>query len=60
MRNRCKYGIIERGVLSASGHDELIAAFEFKKDATAYFNRTYTKNQRRIMYRVVRLPEGKA
>lgn len=56
-RNRTKWGVVEWGPLTPSGRDEILAAFEFKKDAQEWMklkglNRRRSSIQR---YRIVKL-----
>lgn len=59
MINKCKYGIVLRGVFTASGHDELHAAFIKKSDAEKVL-REYVPNprERRSRYKVMKLEYG--
>jgi hypothetical protein len=55
MINKTKYGIVARGVLTASGHDELHAAFIKKKDAETVL-RLFVPgaHDRRLFYKIVK------
>lgn len=58
MINKCRYGIVLRGVYSASGYDELQAAF-IKKMTAVEVLKQYVPNaaERRNRYMIVKLPE---
>lgn len=45
--DRTKYEVVELGPLTASGTDEILATFEFKKDAMAWIASAHGKHWRR-------------
>lgn len=57
MINRCRYGIVLRGVYSASGHDELHAAFIKKSTAERVLKQEIPNKYERKRHYIVRLPD---
>lgn len=55
MINKCRYGIVLNGVYSASGHDELHAAFIKKSTAEKILRQEVTNKFERRSYKVVKL-----
>lgn len=59
MINKCKYGIVARGVFTASGYDELHAAFVKKSTAERVLRQEIPNKYERKRYYIVRLPDWK-
>lgn len=57
MINKCRYGIVLNGVYSASGHDELHAAFIKKSTAEKILRQEVTNKFERRRYKIVRLAD---
>jgi hypothetical protein len=56
MKNLCKWGVVQRGFVTASGYDELHAAFKTKKEAVEYLKTTVPiAPERRHRWKVERL-----
>lgn len=55
MINKCRYGIVAIGVFTASGHDELHAAFIKKSTAEKILRQEVTNKFERRRYKVVKL-----
>lgn len=58
MINKCRYGIVLRGVFTASGHDELHAAFIKKSDAERVLKQEVPDaRMRRRDFKIVKLSD---
>ena len=57
MINKCRYGIVLRGVFTASGHDELHAAFIKKSTAERVLKQEVPDKYERKRYVIVRLAD---